>query len=498
MAPSETRFWQGCKASLKFFTIKALGLKWPSHYSEWETLVEKNQRSLTEAPRGSWKTYFFSLAYPLWRILKSKTEVLLISDSEDQARKNLRLIRQTIEDRDVLAPMRPTTKELWGTDMISFPNGSLAHIMGFGTSRRGIHPDIMIPDDIESEHNRMSREDKDRMYFGVIAGMALPHTKIAAVGTPMEFGDILEQLSKNDAYAKWRRPAEKNGDNQYSDIWSDSWLSFRRTEMGSLNYAREMMLERVDPATQPFKSQYETFYSEVPARFIWKVTVCDPAYSENQGDYSAIVTIGLTGGNHAYVLESKAIRREDPGAVVSELIRTIRAHAPQVVGIEKRKGDAISYSFREARTRFNLWDFKYVELQSHGVSKEKRINMVGGLVSRWESRAVHIHPEMKQLREQLYAYRFDDSQKEHDDLVDALAYCFHPDIVRPNDGPQNVPVDSEGASLEGKPRYNLGQGRMWQPKEVYEWMNMKSGVSRGGYRWSQVDVPIYSDARVGE
>jgi hypothetical protein len=490
MSPREVKFWQGCKASLRFFTTKALGLKWPSHYSEWETLVENNQRSLTEAPRGSWKTFFFSLAYPLWRILKAKTEVLLISDSEDQARKNLRLIRQTIEERDVLAPMRPTTKELWGTDMISFPNGSLAHIMGFGTSRRGLHPDVMIPDDIESENNRMSREDKDRMYFGVIAGMALPHTKIAAVGTPMEFGDILEQLSQNEAYAKWRRPAEKDNRNQYSDIWTDEWLRFRRQEMGSLNYAREMLLQRVDPATQPFKTQYETLYTEVPPRFQRIVTICDPAYSENQGDYSAIVTVGFTGGNHAYVLDAKAIRREDPGAVVAELIKSIKSFKPEVVGIEKRKGDAIHYSFMEQRTRLGLWDFKYVELQSHGVSKEKRINMVGGLVSRWEARAVHLHAEMRLLRTQLYAYRFNDSQSEHDDLVDALAYCFHPDIIKPNYGAVNVPLDVETASIEGKPRYQLGQDVTWLPQDVPRWL---SGKTNCGSSWARG-----FDKRVGE
>lgn len=498
MSPREIQFWQGCKSSMKFFATQGIGLKWPAHYDEWEREIHQSKRGLFEAPRGSWKTYFFSLVIPLWNILKRKTEILLVSDSEGQASKNLRLLRQTIETRETLAPMRPSTKELWGTDQISFPNGSLVTIMGFGTSKRGTHPDIIINDDIEGENNRMSREDKDRMYFGVISGMALPHTVMYTVGTPMEFGDILEQLSKNEAYAKWRRPSEKQGVNQYADIWTNEWLAFRRKEMGSLNYAREMLLQRVDPATQPFKSVYETFYSETPARFSSIVTVCDPAYSENQGDYSAIITVGFTAGNHAYVLDAKALRREDPGLIVKELVRSIQAFKPNVVGIEKRKGDAIHYTFREARTRLNLWDFKYVELQSQGVSKEKRINMVGGLVSRWESRTIHIHPEMKQLREQLYAYRFDDSSKEHDDLVDALAYCFHPAMVRPNDGPQNIPVDQETASLEGKPRYQLGQGKMWHPQEIQQWMNVKSGISRGGYKWSATDIPIYSDPRVGE
>ena len=486
----ENHPWLKAKASLKYFTVRMLGLKWPSHYDEWEKMILENDRCLYEAPRGSWKTYFFSIAYPLWRILQGKTEVLLVSDSEGQSIKNLRLIRERVDTREELSPLRPSTKELWGVDQISFANGSLVSIMGFGTSKRGTHPDLIINDDIEGENNKMSREDKNRIYFGVISGMALPKTKVVTVGTPMEFGDILEQLGKNAVYKCWRRPAEKDGRNLYSDIWTDAWLQFRRKEMGSLNYAREMQLQRIDPATQPFKTQYETFYSEVPGRFARIVTVCDPAYSEGSGDYTAIVTVGFTGGNHAYVLEAKGIRREDPGEVVRELVRTIQAWNPEVVGIEKRKGQAIHYSFLEARTRLNLWNFRYVELMTHGQSKEKRANQIGGLIPRWETRNVHIHPEMKLLREQLYAFRFDDSSKDHDDLVDALAYCFHPDMIDPNYGHMNVPKDMEEASMEGKPRYQLGQEQTWAPKEAYQW-NLKG--TNYGKGWSR-----RMDQRVGD
>lgn len=450
----ETNHWILAKADLRYFTVKMLGLKWPKHYSEWEAHLESNSRSLTEAPRGSWKTFFFSLAYPLWRILRGKTEVLLVSDSEDQARKNLRLIRETIESREELAPMRPTTKELWGTDQIQFPNQSIAHIMGFGTSRRGIHPDLIIPDDIESENNKMSREDKNRMYFGVISGMALPHTKIAAVGTPLEFGDLLEQLAKNEAYKSWRRPAEIDGVNQYSDIWDDKWLAFRRKEMGSINYAREMLLERIDPATQPFKRDYETLYDVAPDRnrFMRVVTVCDPAYTEGDGDATAIITTGITHGNHGYVLSAKAIRREDPGLIVEELFKDIRAYESDAVGIKRRKGDAISFTFNERRTRENLWSFQYVEIKDTKSKTDK--SRIGGLVPRWESRSIHIHRHMKDFLDEIYQFRLDDSHK-HDDRLDALADCFSPDLAKPNAGKQFVPLPRN--CHQGKPFYRVSR-----------------------------------------
>ena len=475
MAETLTSRWQKARVSLRYFTVNMLGLKYPKHYDEWEKVVEGNSRSLIESPRGSWKSYFFALAYPLWKILQGKTEVLMVSDSEDQARKNLRTLRQVIETNDALAPMRPTTKELWGTDQVSFPNGSLVTIMGFGTSRRGLHPDIIIPDDIESESGKMSREDRNRMYFGVISGMATPKTKIAAVGTPLEFGDILQQLSKNEAYKYWRRPALLDGVNQFPDIWKDDFLAFRRKEMGSINFSREMLLERIDPATQPFKRDYETLYDELPTNFSYTVTVCDPAYTEGDGDYTAIMTVKFTHGNHAYVVEAKRFKREDPGVIVNEIFKTIATQKPDAVGLPKKKGEAVSYSFKERRIRENRWDFKYVELaETQGKAHKTRI---GGLVPRWESRAVHIHRNMKDLLEEIYQFRLDDSHR-NDDMLDALAHCFNPEMAQPGGYKRSVPTRLED---KAQPLFRVGRGTFIEGPDVYAplWKRLDKRVYDG-------------------
>jgi hypothetical protein len=449
---SNDESWLLAQASLKFFTVKYMGLRWPAHYSEWETIVEGNKRSKIEAPRGSWKTYFFSLAWPLWRIIRGRTEVLFVSDSEDQARKNLRLMRENVETNERLAPLLPSTKELWGVDHISFANGSYASVMGFGTSKRGTHPDIIINDDIEGENNKMSREDKNRVYFGVITGMALPETVVATVGTPVEFGDILHQLDQNEAYVKWRRPAIVAGQNQFKDIWADDWLEFRRKEMGSINFSREMLLDRIDPTTQPFKRDFETLYEALPEKFAYTATVCDPAYTEGQGDYTAIITVKFTHGNHAYVAEAKRFRREDPGVIVDELFKTIAAQNPDAVGLPKKKGEAVAYSFEERRTRENRWDFRYVKLpETQGKAHKTRI---GGLVPRWEARTIHIHRNMKDFLEEIYQFRLDDSHS-HDDMLDAMAHCFNPEMARPNTGKSFVP--NPETTRQGKPFYQVGR-----------------------------------------
>lgn len=463
--PLDQNKWLLAQTSLKFFTHKILGLDWNNHYDQWRDLLASNQRVLIQAPRGSRKSYFFTLAYPLWRIIRGQIDVLMVSDSEDQARKNLRVMREYVERNPYLAPLQPSTKELWGSDQAQFKNGSIASIMGFGTSKRGEHPLLIINDDIESEQNKMSREDKNRMYWAVISGMAMNETQLVTLGTPMGDGDILSQVElRKDSdgkliYSQWKRPVRIDGVNQYPDLWTDEQLRAKEAEMGSLDFAREMMLERIDPATQPFKKEYETLYGELPENFAYTVTTCDPAYTEGDGDWTAIMTTKFTHGNHAYIAEAKRFRRDNPGAIVDELFKTIKTQRSDAVGIPKKKGEAVSYTFEERRTRENQWDFKYVQLPENvGKSHKTRI---GGLVPRWEARTIHIHKNMTDLLDEFYQFRLDDSHH-HDDMLDALAHCFNPEMVRPNAGKRFVP--NPQTTHIGKGLYHVGYGVAKAPK----------------------------------
>ncbi len=450
--------WLLAQTSLKYFTVKFLGLTWHSHYEEWRKILEEYDRLLIEAPRGSHKSYFFSLAYPLWKIIRGKTDILLVSDSEDQSRKNLRIVRDTVESNPYLAPLRPSTKELWGVDQAQFPNSTIINTMGFGTSKRGEHPLLILNDDIESERNKMSREDKNRMFWAVITGMAVNDTKLALLGTPLEFGDILEQASKRKddtgkpIYYHWRKPVTIAGINQYPDIWTDDQIRLKKAEMGSIDFAREMMLERIDPETQPFKKDYETLYEALPEKFHLTVTFCDPAYTEGDGDYTAIVTVKFTYGNHAYVSEVKRFRRGDAGVIVNEIFRTLDTQKSDVFGMAKKKGELISYSFNERRTRENRWDFRYVEIPET-MSKNSKAR-IGGLVPRWEARTIHIHKNMKDFMDELYMFRLDDSHP-HDDALDALAHCFNPLMAQPNPGKMNNPLPEH--RRENKGWYRVGR-----------------------------------------
>lgn len=453
--------WLLAQASLKYFTAKFLNYKWPIHYQEWSDILDKNDRILFQAPRGHGKSVFFSLAYPLWRVIRGKTEVLLVSYSEDQVRRLIREIRIAVESNVFLSPLRPSTAEVWGTDQLSFANGSFISGLGFGTSSRGRHPDVIVVDDPLKDLGGMTDEDQERAYFGVITGMAMEKTKLVTVGTPVNFGDLLEKLEKNPAYTTWKKPAlNEQGEPMFPYLWSANALKLKRQEMGSINFAREYLLERIDPTTQPFKREYTTLTDDIPerGRFMVVNTVCDPAYTEGDGDFTAIVTVGITHGNHGYVLRRDRLQRDQPGDVVNKLFEHVLAYDPDNVGIKRRKGDAISFSFEERRTRENLWDFNYVQLKDTKSKTDK--SRIGGLVPRWEARTIHIPKGMDDLLKEFYEFRLDDSHK-HDDMLDALADCFSPDMAQPNAGKRNKMLPE--SRRESKAFLSLGPQTDRQP-----------------------------------
>jgi len=464
--------WLLAQASLKYFMVKflkdpktGLPLQWFAHYDDWYQIAMNEKRSDAQCPRGHGKSIFWSYALPLWDIIRGKGNVLIISYAEDQVRELIRIIKNEVESNPFLAPIKPTTKEIWGADILSFADGGMIKGLGFGTSSRGLHPKRIIGDDVLKDLGSMSPEDQERAWFAIITGMAVKETQIHAVGTPIDFDDLLQKLETNPVYKHWKKPAINPDGSPLCPVLFDlQTLDMRRREMGSLNFAREFLLQRIDPTTQPFKRDYETCYDVAPdrARFMVVNTIVDPAYTEGDGDATAIVTTGITHGNHGYVLAATAIRREDPGAIVNETYKHIEAWNPDNVGIKRRKGDAISFSFNERRIRENKWNFKYVEIKDTKSKSDK--SRIGGLVPRWEARTIHLHKNMTDFLKQIYEFRLDDSHA-HDDLIDALADCFNPDMAQPNGGKRSVPSQ---AQRQGHSLFRVGQKLHVETPDKYE------------------------------
>jgi hypothetical protein len=97
--------------------------------------THRSSRLALVAPRGSAKSTWVSLAYPLWAALnRHEPYILLISDSQGQARLLLEAIKRELEDNPALAQAYPAAcgqGSPWGQDRIRLANGVVLEALSF-------------------------------------------------------------------------------------------------------------------------------------------------------------------------------------------------------------------------------------------------------------------------------------------------------------------------------------------------------------------------------
>ena len=139
--------WRSLNQKLKnedfpTFCREVLKLKTPRHYLEWWNLAQAHPRLLIEAHRDSWKSFFWSRAYPLFRAVRRPgSTICLISYSEAQARRNLYWIKQMLETIPELKHLVPIgNAQTWQKTMLHLTNNSSIESKGFVVLTTAMYP----------------------------------------------------------------------------------------------------------------------------------------------------------------------------------------------------------------------------------------------------------------------------------------------------------------------------------------------------------------------
>ena len=84
---------------------------------------------------------------------------------------------------------------------------------------------------------------------------------------------------------------------------------------------------------------------------------------------------------------------------------------------------------------------------------------------------------MKDLLEEIYQFRLDDSHR-NDDMLDALAHCFNPEMAEPGGYKRNVPTRTED---KAQPLFRVGRGTFIEGPDVYAplWKRLDKRVYDG-------------------
>ncbi len=389
------------KASFKYFFVRILGFTWTRWHDEvYADLLSGKKRLLIEIARGHGKTIFF-VSYALWLVYQGNpVDILVISYSEEQIRNNvMNLIDALIMKNDYLAHLRPSKQLLWGAQLKTFHTGAKIRGESFGSSVRGAHPDVLLVDDPLKDKGGMTPQEQHEYFMSALMGTVKRDTLVVVDGTPLDNGDLLEQLENNKAFTFRAYPAENEERSEalFPELFTLDELRQIELEVGTLAYSRERLLKRIDPATSVFKDQYRTINEKRQyPQFAVVRTIIDPAISEkDEACDSAVVTVAMTYTNHAYEIDTRLLKANNPKTILDEIVNVaIRYHKEFIdyaIVIESELFQKVlAYDLRQIVLERNL-DIRIIEVTHQGITgKHERII---GLQSKWEARAIHLLPD---------------------------------------------------------------------------------------------------------
>lgn len=431
----KTEFTNRAKAHFLFFCQYVLKMGIGPHHIEWENLLKQHSRILIECARGHGKSWFISKAYTLWLVYRDlyPVDILVVSFSEKQAVELLKMVSDEIARNPLLSHLRPDKQQKWTELYLEFRNGSKIRGVGFGTSVRGLHPTHIIIDDPLKDDGGMNPEDQYDYYMGALSGTAVRNTQMVVIGTPLDNGDLLEQLEGNPIYTFKAYPALLNGVPLFPTLYTIEELRKREEEIGSLAFAREYLLQRVDPKTQVFKDQYRTVNDVhfFPLDIITTRTLVDPAISEKEKACdTAIVTGSQDTHNHRWERETLLMKSDNPAQLLDEIVRIAeryKDYADYAIVIESEVFQKVLAFDLRAKLLERGLNIRVIEVRHQG--NQGKHQRIVGTQAKWESRATHLLPGSPLIEQHRY-YR-PNIKGAKIDALDAWSWWDHPDVSMP-------------------------------------------------------------------
>jgi hypothetical protein len=194
--------------------------------------VRRGTKLALIAPRGSAKSTWASLAYPL-RCAVSGLEpyIMIVSDTHQQACLHLQAIKTELEDNEALA--RAYSKvygegPVWRQERIRLRNGVVIEGLGTGSKIRGRRnrnerPSLIVVDDPENDEHvtsPMQRERSWSWFTRAVANAGTPETNIVVLGTALHRECLVLQLTRTAGWqGKTFRAIEKMPDRM--DLWQE-------------------------------------------------------------------------------------------------------------------------------------------------------------------------------------------------------------------------------------------------------------------------------------
>ncbi len=277
-----------------------------------------NQNIFIEAFRGSAKSTIMNTSLILWSVLGKPQNkfILILGQTQEQARHHLKNIRIEIEKNELLrsdlGPFREEEDE-WKSQAIVIPKYG-AKIMAVSADQavRGFRfgkyrPQLIVADDLEDSQSVKTQEGRDKIFNWLtieILPAGEPTSRLVVIGNLLHDDGLLRRMQKGI------ESGERNGifrryplmDEQGKVLWPGKYpnegvIEAQRKQIGNdIAWQQEYLLNYVDDTNQVIKRGWVQYYDVLPdirdkkAEYRYVALAVDPAISEKQtADYTAMV-----------------------------------------------------------------------------------------------------------------------------------------------------------------------------------------------------------------
>ena len=430
-----------------------------SHYVKHPTAAfQKEMFRLTEnqdtstvvitAFRGSAKSTIMNMSYVLWSILGApgKKFILLVGQTQAQARQHLKNIKEELENNKLLHkdlwPYHEEEDEWRNSCLVIGSYGAKIMAVSIDQSVRGLRhtehrPDLIICDDIEDLQSVKTREGRDKTYNWV-KGELIPAgdvgTRIVFVGNLLHEDCLLKRLqreiAKGSLQGVYREYPLLN--NEGKCLWPGKYktmaaIQSERQRVGSEGaWQREYMLRIIPDLERLIQASWITYYRELPTgdedcKFRQVATGIDPAISkEDSADNTAMVSGRMYGygeNMHVYILANPV----NEHLSFLETIQRAKSLSLVLGGGEKTTLHVEDVAFqRGIIEELDAAGFHVIGVPTRGQDKRARLALASHMI---QSGRVHFPMTgCERLIEQLVGF----GSERYDDLADAFATLMLP------------------------------------------------------------------------
>lgn len=349
----EPDFNTRCYEDCNFFIENVLGYKMSRVHKEMINAALMNRYLAIEVPVGHSKTTTITKGYAIWRLWREDSgfEICEVGSALEQSAKVLEEIQGVLEENAFLKHLVPQNRtETWNKKTLVTSKGTKLYVKPFNDTARGVHPNILIYDDIlrAGDSELTAQAGKDIFYSVFMPRGQTKRSQHILVGTPTGEDDLFDDIEKKSKEGKqWThihysaitkiKPYGNiaNPDDWLETLWPERFsleeLKLIRENISAGRFAREYLCDPQADGTSMFDQAKLAAGFDETREFVYQkqkgytVMGLDIAFSSQSTADFTVLTIGTLLEEpfvvKQFVDDRMTTREIDSGIYVDRVIR---------------------------------------------------------------------------------------------------------------------------------------------------------------------------------